>query len=192
MTDLEKIAALDRGADDFVNKPFGVGELMARLRAAGGAARGVRLQRRDIALLGFADCRGERLDRRRRPALLLHPRHVDAVLIPEPLHKDRICLGHRGVWWAEIETMGRIAHGSMPFLGECAIGTNYDITRYTKNTLFDEKIGGTVHMALGAGYPETGSTNRSAIHWDMIADLRDGGVVKVDGEPFLRDGRVVG
>ena len=47
--------------------------------------------------------------------------HVDHVIIPEPLHKDRICLGHRGVWWAEIETQGRIAHGSMPFLGDCAV-----------------------------------------------------------------------
>lgn len=47
--------------------------------------------------------------------------HVQHVIIPEPLHKDRICLGHRGVWWAEIETQGRIAHGSMPFLGDCAV-----------------------------------------------------------------------
>ena len=47
--------------------------------------------------------------------------HVDHVIIPEPLDKDRICLGHRGVWWAEIETKGRIAHGSMPFLGDCAV-----------------------------------------------------------------------
>ena len=45
---------------------------------------------------------------------------VDHVIIPEPLNKDRICLGHRGVWWAEIETKGNIAHGSMPFLGDCA------------------------------------------------------------------------
>ena len=74
-------------------------------------------------------------------------------------------------------------------LGELAFGTNFDITRFTKNILFDEKIGGTVHMALGAGYPETGSSNDSAIHWDLICDLRDGGSVDVDGEPFLRDGR---
>jgi aminopeptidase len=74
------------------------------------------------------------------------------------------------------------------FLGEFAFGTNFDITRFTKNILFDEKIGGTVHMAVGLGYPETGSTNKSAIHWDMIADLRQGGIVTVDGEPFLKDG----
>ncbi|MBW3631521.1 MAG: aminopeptidase [Chloroflexi bacterium] len=74
-------------------------------------------------------------------------------------------------------------------LGELAFGTNFDITRFTKNILFDEKIGGTVHMALGAGYPETGSHNQSAIHWDLICDLREGGSVEVDGEPFMRDGR---
>jgi aminopeptidase len=76
-------------------------------------------------------------------------------------------------------------------LGEMAFGTNFDITRFTRNILFDEKIGGTVHMALGAGYPETGSSNQSAIHWDMICDLRQGGSVHVDGQPFLQDGRYV-
>ncbi|MFT4037064.1 MAG: aminopeptidase [Thermomicrobiales bacterium] len=74
------------------------------------------------------------------------------------------------------------------YLGEFAFGTNYDITRFTRNILFDEKIGGTVHMALGAGYPESGSVNDSAIHWDLICDLREGGEVFVDGEPFMRDG----
>jgi aminopeptidase len=76
-------------------------------------------------------------------------------------------------------------------LGEFAFGTNFDISRFTKNILFDEKIGGSVHMALGAGYPESGSVNESAIHWDLICDLRDGGLVEIDGEPFLRDGRYV-
>ena len=76
-------------------------------------------------------------------------------------------------------------------LGELAFGTNFGITRFTKNILFDEKIGGTVHMALGAGYPETESTNESAIHWDLICDMREGGSVQVDGEPFLVDGRYV-
>jgi aminopeptidase len=75
------------------------------------------------------------------------------------------------------------------FLGECAIGTNYDITRYTKNTLFDEKIGGTVHFALGAGYPETGNTNQSGLHWDMVVDLRQGGHVEIDGQKINVDGR---
>ena len=76
-------------------------------------------------------------------------------------------------------------------LGEFAFGANFDITRFTKNILFDEKIGGTVHMALGEGYPETGSTNRSAVHWDLICDLRQGGEVDIDGQPFVRGGRFV-
>ena len=77
------------------------------------------------------------------------------------------------------------------YLGEFAFGTNFDISRFTKNILFDEKIGGTVHMAVGLGYPETGSANKSAVHWDMICDLREGGQVDVDGQPFMRDGAFV-
>jgi aminopeptidase len=76
-------------------------------------------------------------------------------------------------------------------LGEFAFGTNFAIQRFSKNILFDEKIGGTVHMAVGAGYPDTGSQNQSAVHWDMICDLRDGGEVDVDGQPFMRNGRFV-
>jgi aminopeptidase len=75
------------------------------------------------------------------------------------------------------------------FLGECAIGTNYQITRYTKNTLFDEKIGGTVHFALGAGYPETGNHNQSGLHWDMVVDLRSGGRIEIDGVEVSVDGK---
>jgi aminopeptidase len=75
------------------------------------------------------------------------------------------------------------------YLGEFAFGTNQGVQRFTKNILFDEKIGGTVHMALGTGYPETGSQNRSAIHWDMICDLRQGGEVWVDGVLFAKDGQ---
>ena len=77
------------------------------------------------------------------------------------------------------------------FLGEFAFGTNFGITRYTKNILFDEKIGGTVHMAIGSAPPETGSKNQSVVHWDMIADLRQDGQVDVDGQPFMRDGAFV-
>ncbi len=73
-------------------------------------------------------------------------------------------------------------------LGEFAIGTNYAVDRFTKQILFDEKIGGTCHMALGAGYPETGSTNRSGLHWDMVCDLREGGEIHADGEVIYRDG----
>lgn len=75
-------------------------------------------------------------------------------------------------------------------VGEFAFGTNPGITRFTKNILFDEKIGGTIHLALGKGYPETGSENSSAIHWDMVCDLRCGGRVFVDGDLFAEDGRL--
>ena len=77
------------------------------------------------------------------------------------------------------------------YVGEFALGTNPGIQRFTKNTLFDEKIGGTIHLALGKGYPETGSKNKSAIHWDMVCDLRDGGEVRVDGTLFLKDGKTL-
>lgn len=75
------------------------------------------------------------------------------------------------------------------YLGEFAIGTNNGIDRFTKSILFDEKIGGTIHMAIGAGYPETGSQNKSSVHWDMICDMRDGGKIWVDGEEFYESGR---
>ena len=74
------------------------------------------------------------------------------------------------------------------YLGEFAIGTNKRINRFIKNILFDEKIGGTIHMALGFGYPETGSVNKSTIHWDMICDMRDGGQIFVDDELFYESG----
>jgi len=77
------------------------------------------------------------------------------------------------------------------FLGECAIGTNYGIKNYTRNTLFDEKIGGTVHFALGAGYPETGNSNQSGLHWDMVVDLRQGGRIEIDGCLISSNGKFV-
>lgn len=75
------------------------------------------------------------------------------------------------------------------FLGEFAIGTNYGIQKFTRNILFDEKIGGSFHMAVGAGYPETGSVNRSAVHWDMICDMREDGEITVDGELLYKNGQ---
>ena len=74
-------------------------------------------------------------------------------------------------------------------LGEFAFGTNDGITQYTKNTLFDEKIGGTIHLALGSGYPETGSTNKSGLHWDMVCDLRKNGEIVADGSLIFKNGR---
>lgn len=74
-------------------------------------------------------------------------------------------------------------------LGELGIGTNTRIQRFTRTILFDEKIGGTIHLALGRSYPETGGKNQSSIHWDMIKDLRRDGTLYVDGKPLLRSGR---
>jgi len=75
------------------------------------------------------------------------------------------------------------------FLGEFAIGTNYGIQKFTKSILYDEKIGGSFHMAVGAGYPETGSKNVSSIHWDMICDVREDSEIHVDGELLYKDGK---
>lgn len=74
-------------------------------------------------------------------------------------------------------------------LGEIAIGTNYAIRDFSKNTLFDEKIGGTFHAAVGAGYPESGNSNQSGLHWDMVCDLRQGGTITADNELFHKDGK---
>ena len=77
------------------------------------------------------------------------------------------------------------------YLGEFAISTNFGIQQFTGNILFDEKIGGTIHMAIGAGYPDTGSQNKSAVHWDMICDMRNDSEIHVDGDLFYKDGAFV-
>jgi len=76
------------------------------------------------------------------------------------------------------------------YLGEWGIGTNYGIHRFTKNMLFDEKIGGTIHLAVGAGYPETGSLNDSGVHWDMLCDMAESEIT-VDGDLMYKDGKFV-
>ena len=75
-------------------------------------------------------------------------------------------------------------------LGELGIGTNFGIPTFTGEILLDEKIGGTVHLAVGASYPETGGTNHSAVHWDMVCDLRKGGRITVDGDILMEDGEL--
>ena len=77
------------------------------------------------------------------------------------------------------------------YLGEFAFGNNLRVNRSTQNILFDEKMGGTVHLALGSSYPETGGVNRSALHWDMICDLRTQGEVWIDDTLFLKNGKIV-
>ncbi|MBA3044988.1 MAG: aminopeptidase [Euryarchaeota archaeon] len=74
-------------------------------------------------------------------------------------------------------------------LGEVAIGTNYGIKKFTKNILFDEKLGGTIHMAIGSAYPECKAKNKSAIHWDMIKDMERGGEIIADGETVYKNGK---
>ncbi len=77
------------------------------------------------------------------------------------------------------------------FLGELGIGTNAGIDRPTGSILLDEKMAGTVHLALGRSYPQTGGENSSALHWDLICDLRQGGRLSADGEPIVESGHVV-
>ena len=78
------------------------------------------------------------------------------------------------------------------YLGELGIGTNYGIPRATKNILFDEKLGGTVHLAVGRSYEKTGGKNESSVHWDLICDLREGGELYADGELLQKDGKFSG
>ena len=76
-------------------------------------------------------------------------------------------------------------------LGEVAVGNNYGVQRFTRNTLYDEKIGGTFHLALGNAYPETGATNVSSVHWDMVCDMRPeagGGAIYADGQIIHENG----
>lgn len=75
------------------------------------------------------------------------------------------------------------------WFGEVAVGTNYDIQRITRNILFDEKIGGSIHMAVGQSYKQCGGRNESTVHWDMITDMRDGGEIIADGEVIYRNGK---
>lgn len=75
------------------------------------------------------------------------------------------------------------------YIGEIAFGTNYGINKFTKNILFDEKIGGTIHLAVGAASPESGGGNESAIHWDMICDMQTDGQVFADGELIYENGK---
>jgi aminopeptidase len=74
------------------------------------------------------------------------------------------------------------------YVGEIAVGTNYSVQKFTKNTLFDEKIGGTIHMAVGASYPDSGGQNKSSVHWDMVNDMREGGKIYADGKLIYENG----
>ncbi len=75
------------------------------------------------------------------------------------------------------------------YLGEFAIGTNFGIQQFTKSILYDEKIGGTIHVAVGRGFPEANGVNESSVHWDMICDMRQDSEILVDGELFYKNGQ---
>ncbi len=77
-------------------------------------------------------------------------------------------------------------------IGELAIGTNYGITKFTKNMLFDEKMGGTIHLAIGRNpLPETGGQNKSALHWDILKDMKKESEIYADGTLFYKNGEFV-
>ncbi|WP_397543798.1 acetylornithine deacetylase/succinyl-diaminopimelate desuccinylase family protein [Roseovarius salis] len=92
------------------------------------------------------------------------PDRVDHVIIPEPLNKDRICLGHRGVWWAEIETRGEIAHGSMPFLGDCAVRHMGAVLREMEDSLFPALAGKRTEMPVVPEGARQSTLNINSIH----------------------------
>jgi aminopeptidase len=87
-----------------------------------------------------------------------------------------------------LRTMVEMDAGSC-YIGEAAFGTNYNIKRFTRNTLFDEKIGGTIHLALGGGFPDAGGVNKSGLHWDMVCDLRKNGKIYANDTLIQKNGR---
>ena len=92
------------------------------------------------------------------------PERVQHVIIPEPLNKDRICLGHRGVWWAEIETHGEIAHGSMPFLGDCAVRHMGAVVAEMETTLFPALAQKRTDMPVVPDGAKQSTLNINSIH----------------------------
>jgi aminopeptidase len=117
------------------------------------------------------------------------PRGVEVSGIELELREGRVTAARADRGDAVLQAMLATDEGARR-LGEIGIGTNTGIDRPVGVILLDEKIGGTVHLALGRSYPETGGVNESAIHWDMICDLRGGGRLTADGEPVVVDGCV--
>ena len=116
---------------------------------------------------------------------IFHGREVEDVRLRFEGGRVVDCEAARGV--EHLRAMLDMDEGSRR-LGEVAFGLNYEIDRFTRNILFDEKIGGTMHLALGSGFPELGGRNESGLHWDMICDLRADGEVYADGELVWRAG----
>jgi succinyl-diaminopimelate desuccinylase len=99
---------------------------------------------------------------------------VDHVIIPEPLNKDRICLGHRGVWWAEIETLGEIAHGSMPFLGDCAVRHMGAVLDAFERDLFPALDAKRTRMPVVPEGARRSTLNLNSMHGGQTDDFRPG------------------
>jgi len=108
-----------------------------------------------------------------RQGYLSRPR-VDHVIIPEPLNKDRICLGHRGVWWAEIETKGAIAHGSMPFLGDCAVRHMSAVIHALESELYPVLDARRTRMPVVPPGARRSTLNLNSIHGGQTGDFRPG------------------
>lgn len=120
------------------------------------------------------------------PAVYLG-REVEDVRLT--FHEGRVVDAKAAKGQDYLETMLNSDAGARS-LGEAAFGLNYDITRFTRNILFDEKLGGTIHLALGQSFPQIGGVNTSAVHWDMICDMRDGEAY-ADGELIYKGGRFI-
>ena len=115
------------------------------------------------------------------------PRGVEVADIELEFREGRVVSARAGRGEAYLKATLATDDGASR-LGEIGIGTNFGIDRAVGAILFDEKIGGTVHLAVGRSYPESGGTNESAVHWDMICDLRRGGRLSADGEVIQADG----
>ncbi len=103
----------------------------------------------------------------------------------------RVVASEAAVGGDHLESLLDMDSGSR-VLGEVAFGLNYEIDRFTRDILFDEKIGGTMHLALGSGFKDLGGENESGLHWDLICDLREDGEVYADGELIWRAGAFLG
>jgi aminopeptidase len=119
------------------------------------------------------------------------PRGVEVRDVRLRLEAGRVVEASAGTGQAYLDAALQTDDGAR-FLGEIGIGTNTGIDRPTGSILFDEKMAGTVHLALGRSYPETGGTNDSALHWDLICDLRDAGRLSIDGQVISENGAFVG
>jgi aminopeptidase len=117
------------------------------------------------------------------------PRGVEVAGIELELREGRVTAARADRGDAVLQAQLDTDEGARR-LGELGIGTNFGIDRPVGVILLDEKMGGTVHLALGRSYPETGGTNESAVHWDMICDLRRGGRLSADGEAIMEDGAI--